>query len=149
MKPKASAMRKKYPSKVSYGLLIFMFLVLYGPLIPVLIHEEFNGKVIGLIGFLTLVFAFILHLFFGTHYTIEQEVLKIKCGFFSYEPIAIMDIKELAASRNWMASPAPSLDRIAITYGTFNEVLISPKDLSLFVADLTAINPKIRNKITN
>ena len=141
-------MTKKYPSKVSYGLLIFVFLVFYGPLIPDLIRGEFNEKSIGLIVFLSIVFIFIAHLFLKTQYSIENNKLKIKCGLFSYKPIEIDEIKEISKTKSILSSPAPSFDRIEIKYGKFNEVIISPKDKFHFAEDLTKINPNIKNKIT-
>ena len=89
-------MIKKYPSKVSYGLLIFVFLLFYLPLLPNLFIGEINEKTIGLIAFETVVFTFIVHLFLNTFYTIENTSLKIKCGVFSYQPIDITLIKEIS-----------------------------------------------------
>ena len=63
MNDKDKIMIKKYSSKVSYGLLVFIFLVFYGPIIPKIIEDGFNKEMIGVISFLSLVFAFILHLF--------------------------------------------------------------------------------------
>jgi len=141
-------MTKKYPSKVSYGLLIFVFLVFYGPLIPDLIRGELNEKSIGIIIFLSIVFIFIAHFFLKTQYSIENNKLKIKCGLFSYKPIDIDEIKEISKTKSILSSPAPSFDRIEIKYGKFNEVIISPKDKFHFAEDLTKINPNIKNKIT-
>lgn len=141
-------MIKKYPSKISYGLLIFIFMVFYVPLIPNLINGELDGRMIGLFGFLSIIFAFILHLFFRTHYTIENNRLKIKCGLFLYKPIEIDQIKEVSKTNNIISSPAPSFDRIEIKYGKFDEIIISPKDKQNFANDLTKINPKIKNNIT-
>jgi hypothetical protein len=141
-------MTKKYPSKVSYGLLIFIFLVFYGPLIPDLINGDLSGKMIGLIGFISLIFAFVLHFFFGTYYIIENNKLKIKCGIFSYKPIEIDKIKEVSKTKNIISSPAPSFDRIEIKYGKFDEIIISPKDKLNFVNDLAIMNPNIKNNIT-
>jgi len=141
-------MTKKYPSKVSYGLLIIIFLVFYGPLVPDLINGDLSGKMIGLIGFLSLIFAFVLHLFFGTLYTIENNKLKIKCGIFSYKPIEIDKIKEVSKTKSIISSPAPSFDRIEIKYGKFDEIIISPKDKLNFTNDLVIINPNIKNNIT-
>ena len=141
-------MTKKYPSKVSYGLLIFIFLVFYGPLIPDLVNSDLSGKMIELIGFLSLIFAFVLHLFFGTHYTIENNKLKIKCGIFSYKPIEVDKIKEVSKTKSIISAPAPSFDRIEIKYGKFDEIIISPKDKLNFTNDLVIINPNIKNNIT-
>ena len=138
---------KKYPSKVSYGLLAIIFLIFFAPLIPSFFNTEFNEKMIGTIGFLSLVFAFVLHLFLKTEYTIDKNKLKIKCGFFTYKPIEIKDIKEVSKTSNIISSPAPSFDRIEIKYGKFDTLIISPKDKSSFVKDLTKINPDIKSNI--
>lgn len=140
-------MTKKYPSKVSYGLLIFIFLIFYGPLIPDLISSSINIKIIVFIGFLTLIFAFILHLFLRTYYIIENKKLKVKCGVFLYKPIEIDSIKEVSKTKNIFSSPAPSFDRVIIKYGKFDEIIISPKDKLSFANDLVKLNPNIKNNI--
>ncbi|MGB0892130.1 MAG: PH domain-containing protein [Flavobacteriaceae bacterium] len=141
-------MTKKYPSKVSYGLLTFVFLVFYGPLIPSFINGKLNVKSVGFLIFLTLIFTFITHLFLKTEYTIDNNKLKIKCGIFSFKPIDIDEIREISKTKSIISSPAPSFDRIEIKYGQFNEVIVSPKDKFHFAEDLTKINPRITNKIT-
>lgn len=142
-------MVKKYPSKVSYGLLTFVFFVFYAPLILEVINlGELTRKMIWVVGFLSLIFAFILHLFLKTQYTIENKKLKIKCGAFSYKPIDIDEIREISKTKSIISSPAPSFDRIKIKYGKFDEIIISPKDKLGLAGDLTRINPNIINNIT-
>jgi len=141
-------MIKIYPSKVSYGLLTFIFLVFYGPLIPYSLLGESIGKIIGGIVILSLVFAFILHMFFRTQYAIDNRKLTIKCGVFSYKPIDIEEIKVIFTTKSIISSPAPSFDRIQIKYGKYKEIILSPKDKFNFADDLTKINPNIKNKIT-
>ena len=87
-------------------------------------------------------------MFLKTVYTIDGNKLKIKCGFFTYKPIEINDIKEITKSNNIISSPAASFDRIEIKYGKFEEVIISPKDKFEFAKYLTNLNPKIKNNIT-
>lgn len=140
-------MQKKYPSKISYSLLAFIFLIFFGPVIPNVFNAELNVKVLGVVGFLILVFACILHMFLKTEYIIADKILKIKCGMFSYKPIAIADIKEISKTSSLLASPAPSFDRIEISYGKFDTIIISPKDKSSFAKHLTNINPNIKNNI--
>ena len=140
-------MIKKYPSKVSYGLLIFVFLLFYLPLLPNLLVGELNEKLIGLIAFETVVFTFILHLFLKTSYTIKNQHLKIRCGIFSYRPIDINLIKEISKTKSIISSTAPSFDRILIKHGEFNELIISPKDKLNFINDLMKINPIIKSNL--
>lgn len=140
-------MLKKYPSKVSYGLLVFIFLIFFGSLAFSFIGEELNRKMIVALAFLILVYIFILHLFLKTEYIIDEKQLKIKCGFFSFQPIDIHTIKEVSRTKNLMSSPAPSFDRIEIKYGKFDTILISPKDRFHFVKDLMEINPNIKSTV--
>jgi hypothetical protein len=85
---------------------------------------------------------------FNTEYTIEENKLKIKCGFFAYKPIEINEIKEITKSSSIISSPAASFDRIEIKYGKFEEMIISPVDKFEFAEYLTDLNPNIKNNIT-
>ena len=87
-------------------------------------------------------------MFLKTVYTIEGNNLKIKCGFITYKPIEISEIREITKSSNIISSPAPSFDRIEIKYGKFDEMIISPKDKFEFAKCLTSLNPNIKNKLT-
>ncbi len=113
------------------------------PFIFVLIKNEFYGGPIVIIGFLMLLFAFILYLVFYTECTIDNERLKVKCGFLSYKPIKINKIKKISKTNNIISSPAPSFNRIEIKYGRFNEIIISPKDKFDIAKYLTKLNPNI------
>ena len=46
-----------------------------------------------------------------------------------------------------ISSPAASFDRIEITYGKFEEIIISPKHKLKFYEDLQKINPNIINNL--
>jgi len=141
-------MTKKYSSKVSYGLLTVLFIVFFGPLILNLIKSgiNLNSTLISL--FLMIIFGLITHMLFNTEYTIEENKLKIKCGFFAYKPIEINEIKEITKSSSIISSPAASFDRIEIKYGKFEGMIISPKDKFEFAKYLTNLNPNIKNNIT-
>ena len=141
-------MTKKYSSKVSYGLLIVVFIVFFSPLILNLIKSGINLNLTLISLFLIIIFGLITHMFLKTEYTIEENKLKIKCGFFTYKPIEINEIKEITKSSNIISSPAPSFDRIEIKYGKFEEMIISPKDKFEFAKYLTSLNPNIKNNIT-
>jgi hypothetical protein len=96
---------------------------------------------------LIILFGLIVHMFFNTTYKIEKEKLHIKCGFFKYRPVNIREMKKVSTSSNVISSPAASFDRIEITYGKFEELIISPKHKTKFVEDLQKINPKIINNL--
>jgi hypothetical protein len=141
-------MTKKYSSKVSYGLLTIVFVVFFSPLILNLVNDGINMNLIVIGLFLILIFGLITHMFFNTVYTIEENKINIKCGFFTYKPVVISDIKEITKSSNIISSPAASFDRIEIKYGKFEELIISPKNKFEFAEHLTKLNPKIKNNIT-
>lgn len=140
-------MIKKYPSKVSFGLLVFIFLSFFGQLIFNLINGQFDEKLLKVGIMLLVVFIFILHLFFKTEYIVSNGQLDVKCGFFSYGPISIVEIKEISKTRSIISSPAPSFDRIEIKYGKFDSIIISPKDKFGFAEELVKLNPKIKNNL--
>ena len=141
-------MTKKYSSKVSYGLLTVVFIVFFSPLILNLIKSGINLNLTLISLFLIIIFGLITHMFLKTEYTIEENKLKIKCGFFTYKPIEINEIKEITKSSNIISSPAPSFDRIEIKYGKFEEMIISPKDKFECAKYLTRLNTNIKNNIT-
>ena len=136
-----------YYSKISYTLLIVIFIVFFGPLIPNIIHEGFSNNMIMITLGLFVVYGLILHMFFNTTYTIDQKMLHIRCGFFRYKPINIMNMKKISKSSSIVSSPAASFDRIEITYDKFDELIISPKHKLKFTADLQKINPNLINTL--
>jgi len=140
-------MTKKYPSKISYALLGFIFLIFFWPIVFVVVNNEINAKGIATILFLTILLAFIVHMFLKTDYTISNKELKIRCGFFSYKPIKIVDIKKISKTKSLLSSPAASFDRIKIEYGKFDSIIISPKNKFDFAKNLVEINPKIKNHL--
>lgn len=140
-------MNKKYPSKVSYGLLIFIFLIFFAPFIFDLIDNGLDQGVLVKMVFPIILFGLILYLFFQTKYIIENGKLKIKFGFFSFKPIDIIEIKEISNTKSILSSPAPSFDRIEIKHGDFGSLIISPKDKISFSRDLTELNPDIKNNL--
>lgn len=91
---------------------------------------------------LSLIFAGIVvlisFLFYTTRYKIEGENVVIW-----RTKIHIHSIRKVYKTRNPLSSPALSLDRIAIVYNKFDEVLISPVERDDFIQELLKINPNI------
>jgi hypothetical protein len=136
-----------YRSKVSFGLLIFIFLIFFAPVVFDLVYNELDKVVLVVLVLLLITYAFILHMFFQTLYIIEDGQLKIRMGFFSFKPITINDIKEISKTNSILSSPAASLDRIEIKYGKLGSVIISPKDKLSFAKELVQLNPEIKNNL--
>lgn len=141
-------MTKTYASKISYSLLSIVAIAFFSPIILKLIRNGIDFKFIFINLFLIIIFGLILHMFLKTTYTIEDDKLKIKCGFFKYKPIKISAIKEISKSSNLRSSPAPSFDRIEIKYGKVEKMIISPKNKLQFTKNLTCLNPNIKNNVT-
>ena len=137
-------MIQKYRSRVSYRLLIALFLIMFGPLMFKLSDYTLNTQRIFGILLLLITFALILHMFLTTLYTVDNTKLRIKSGFFSYKPIEISEIKRITKTNNIISSPAASFDRIEIHYGKFKSIIISPKDKLNFCKDLNELNPEIK-----
>lgn len=140
-------MAKTYHSKISFGLLAFVFVVFFGSLVPNIIASGFTSEMWYVFTGVACVYVCIVYLFFNTTYTITDQELHIKCGFFKYKPIAIASIKSISKTSSLLSSPAASFDRIEIKYGKFDEIIISPKDKVNFAKALKAIHSDIDNKI--
>ncbi len=86
---------------------------------------------------------FMLDILFNTRYIIKGDVLVVRCGAFFKSSVSIHSIKEITGSRSIVSSPALSLDRIAIRYNKYDEVMISPKDRDAFISHLLEVNSNI------
>lgn len=88
--------------------------------------------------------AFFVWLWFTTDYTVDGDMLRIRCGPIK-QTVAIEEIVSVRSTRNPLASLAFSLDRLEIRYrGGFT--LISPLDKSGFIEVLQERNPSIEVK---
>ena len=67
----------------------------------------------------------------GTHYTVDENALRIACGPFRWT-VPIDAIKSVEATRNPLSSPALSLDRLQIDYGK-RRIMVSPADKNGFL----------------
>ena len=136
-------MTKTYNSKISYTLLIIVFLVFFAPTVYNLWRGDASSISLYLMLIKSGVFIFILHTFFSTTYTIKEGSLKIKCGILMNREIKIESIKTINQTNTIMSAPAASFDRLSIRYNKLDEIVISPRDQEKFCQDLKLINPKI------
>lgn len=134
---------KRYPSKISYGLLLFVFIVTAPSIAISISHTNWTG-----IGINLLTLAFVLYVFFSIYYSIEGNILIIRIGFVTMKKIDISEIKIISKSNSWIGSPAASLDRLKISYNRHSNILVSPKDKEGFIKELIRINPGIREAIS-
>ncbi|RSK26215.1 hypothetical protein EJF36_04720 [Bacillus sp. HMF5848] len=83
---------------------------------------------------------------FTTSYIIHDKTLTVKAGPLRWN-ININDIQTIKETNNPMASPALSLERLAVTYkkGIYTKsIVISPKNPDTFISELRKKNKRIR-----
>ena len=136
-----------YYSKVSLPLLGFIFLVFFGPLIQVGIKQGVDQSFVFVVLGLVVIYGLILHMLYNTKYVIQGNQLKVFSGFIRFKPIDIQAIKKIEKTSSIISAPAASLDRIEVSYGRFDSLIISPKDKAGFAQALLEINPDITVKI--
>lgn len=76
-----------------------------------------------------------LWLLLRTHYSLTATDLDIVSGPFRWH-VPISDIRSVTPTRNPLSSPALSLDRLRIDYGTKKWLMISPRDKDGFLKAL-------------
>ncbi len=72
-------------------------------------------------------------LFTSTYYEVQSEVLRIKCGPFSWR-IPLDQIRSVKKSPSLLSGPALSLQRLKILYNDNKSIVVSPKDQERFLA---------------
>jgi FtsH-binding integral membrane protein len=73
-----------------------------------------------------------LWLLFSTIYSINSGILLVRSGPFSWK-IPLSEITRIVPTRSALSSPALSLDRLRVEYGSRNAVLVSPRDQATFI----------------
>ena len=76
-------------------------------------------------------------LLLSTRYTLEPRQLRVQSGPFKWH-IKVADITSITPSSNALSSPALSLDRLRIDYGSGRSLLISPRNKEQFLRDIEA-----------
>jgi hypothetical protein len=124
---------KIYKSKVDWWLVLLVAGIFGYPIMDGILTHDY---------FLSVLFSGILLVLFllskAVTYKIEGENLIIW-----HTNIEIKSIRKIYRTNNPLSSPALSLDRLAIVYNKFDEILISPKERNEFIDELLKINPSI------
>lgn len=131
---------KIFKSKIDWWLLLLFLIPIYFGMLEVLKHNKTGWIVI--IGAI----AFVVFMYRSTYYIIEDSFLVVRSMFIVYEKIEISSIKKIYKTKNPLSAPALSLDRMAIVYNKYDEILISPKDKTQFIEVILKINPYIEMK---
>jgi hypothetical protein len=124
---------KVYKSKVDWWI-VLIFAGIFG--YPIWDGFHTNEYVLSFIFIALLVIFFFLAR--TVQYKIEGNLLIVW-----RTKIEIASIRKIYATKIPLSAPALSLDRIAIVYNTYDELLISPKYREDFIQELLLINPNI------
>lgn len=81
----------------------------------------------------------ILH---GTGYALGEKELRIHAGPFRWR-VPLAEVESIEPSRNPLSSPACSLDRLLIVFGS-RKIMISPERRARFMELAAARCPKLR-----
>ncbi len=127
---------KVYKSKIDWWLMVVVYGVFIYPVVDGILTKEYFLSVVMLGIMLLITFVFYL-----IQYKIEGGQLQIW-----WTKIDIKTIRKVYATRNPLSSPALSLDRLAIVYNKYDEVLVSPKNREDFIQELLKVNPDIEVK---
>ena len=137
----------RFYSKVSLLLVAIVTVAFFAPFLSIFYKDiALESKPLPF-GLSIVIYGFIMHMFYNTHYTIRENILYVQSGFIKYRRIDISSIKSVEPSRNLLSSPAPSFDRIKVRYGKWSMILLSPKDKKGFTEALASINPEIESSI--
>ncbi|MDB2438176.1 PH domain-containing protein [Hellea sp.] len=123
---------KVYKSKIDLWLMGLLVGSLTLPIILSLIFSEAFWFTFVICGSMLALTAW---LYWATQYKVSATNISVHGGLFKIN-IPLDTIKSVKKTRNPMASPAFSLDRLEIAYGRNQKVLISPKDKTGFLSDI-------------
>ena len=135
--------RTRFPSKRDAWLTVVLWIAAATCLasgIAVVAAEPGVGTII-LLMLLADVAALMFWILYGTTYTFAGDLLDIRSGPFRFK-VPLADVVSVEPTRNPLSSPACSLDRLLIRYGT-RRIMVSPKDRSAFLDALARRGPRL------
>lgn len=129
-----------YRSAISYGLFIPSVLLL----LTAAVTAVYSGQLVPMLILGIVLSVVVVPIFLNTSYTLDGGILKVHCGLIVRKDIPVSSIKAVRLTDSILSSPALSVrERIELTYGKFDNVIISPERRAEFVADLLRLNPQV------
>lgn len=134
-----------FVSKISFGLVIFMFLFLITSSLFTLTNgSTFNQKNGIILGLQLLVFSLIIYSFYSIRYIISGNILYIKISVFYRKDININTITKVSKTYSLLSAPAASLThRLELRLDNGKKIIVSPKKKLPFLEALKRVNPDI------
>jgi hypothetical protein len=124
---------KVYKSKRDWWLMLIVFGAMGFPVVMGILEKNYliSGFFAGIMIVIAILFHFTVYKLDGEHLIVGRTKIDIKT------------IRKVYKTNNPVSSPALSIDRIAICYNKFDEILISPKEREDFIGELLKANPDI------
>ncbi|BDY04677.1 PH domain-containing protein [Ferrimonas sp. YFM] len=120
-----------FRSKIDTWLLVVLLVAIAGSLYGAAEAVRIDsGWVIA--GVLIITAGLLVWLLVSTKYVVSDEMLRVQAGPFSWQ-INIESIRSVRETRNPLSSPALSLDRLEISYGAGQTIMVSPTDKERFL----------------
>ena len=104
-------------------------------------HHDVRGPVIGGLILVVVELFFFESMLRSTYYLIDGGTLFVRSSILTWR-VPIAEIRAITPTRNSRSSPALSLDRLRIEYGS-KAIMVSPEDKQKFIEALRAKNPSI------
>ncbi|WP_051216149.1 PH domain-containing protein [Ferrimonas futtsuensis] len=123
-----------FRSKIDTWLLVVLLLAIAGSLYGAVEAVRIDaGWVIACVLIITA--GLLVWLLVSTKYVVNDKILRIKAGPFLWL-VDIESIRSVRETRNPLSSPALSLDRLEISYGVGQTIMVSPKEKVRFLKAL-------------
>ena len=104
-------------------------------LLPIILMILWDGPMALTFAITIPMLGFIVWLYFATKYEVLEKEIVIHAGLYKVI-VPRQSITSVTPSNNVMSSPAFSIDRLEITYGQNDKVLISPKNQAQFLESI-------------
>jgi hypothetical protein len=138
----SSRTARRYPSKTDLWLALVLGISMIAALAGGIVASIEQGPLrMAQVGSIMLgVIGFIVWIRMSTHYTLEGRDLIVRSGplRWTIDVDQITSVEKATGLMLARASPALSLDRLRITYGSGKTLMISPAEQEKFLADLRA-----------
>ncbi len=124
-------MKRSFKSAVDSWYYLLIVIIPVTVLVPIFFAPSETDRMIGIvIG--ALAAALPIWLLVSTVYEVDEENLLIRSGPFRWT-IPLSDIRTIKPSKSLISSPALSLNRLRIEYGSYKSILVSPEDQAGFI----------------
>lgn len=137
-----------YHSKIDHWIWVFSTTIIFSCIfVPIIIESSKDWIfIVSLIASALIPILIIINIYTNTYYSINESslILRVKSGIFFDSKYDINKITRIRNTHSILSAPALSLDRIEVTIGQYNNVVISPENKEKFINQITSLNPNIK-----